>query len=174
MTLNFQWNEDDFAESQRLGLRGQSDKTRAVRTILSLFIISLVISGTLWQRFAHIPTLTWQAFLTAALLTVVLRFVAAKFIGNSLTSWWFRRQYRNLPVLQLPMQVVTDKHGIAYTNARYTRRASWTSIVKWRETKTSFLIYIKFSLFVLIPKRDMPDGEVSAFRELLSSNVQKN
>lgn len=72
------------------------------------------------------------------------------------------------------MQVVTDKHGIAYTNARYTRRASWTSIVKWRETKTSFLIYIKFSLFVLIPKRDMPDGEVSAFRELLSSNVQKN
>ena len=173
MTLNFQWNEDDFAESERLGLRGHLDQTKAVRMVLFLFVISLVISGKLWRRFAHIPPLAWQLALSTALLTVVLTF-AAKFIGNSLTRWWFRRQYLDLAVMQLPMQIVTDKHGIVYTNARYTRKASWTAIAKWRETKTSFLIYIKFSLFVLIPKRDMPPGEVSAFRDLLSSHVQRS
>jgi len=173
MTLDFQWNEDDFAESQRLGLPGQRDKVKAARTLFVLFVISLIISGKLWQRLAHIPLLTWQVLLTAGLLTVVLTFVA-RFIGHWLTRWWFRRQYRNLPGVQLPMRIVTDKHGMIYTNARFTRRASWASIVKWRETKTSFLIYIKFSLFVLVPKRDMPPGQVSVFRELLSSKAQKS
>ncbi len=172
MTLDFQWNEDDFAESERLILQGQGDKVKAVRTVLVLFIFSLVISGKLWRRLAHIPPLTWQVLLTAGLLTVVLTF-AARFIGAWFTRWWFRRQYRKLPAVQLPMQIVTDKHGMIYTNASFQRRASWSSIVKWRETKTSFLIYIKFSLFVLIPKRDMPSGQVSVFRELLSSKVQK-
>jgi len=168
MTLDFQWNEDDFAESQRLVLQGQRDKVKAASTLLVLFIISLVISGKLWQRLAHIPPLAWQVFLTAVVLTFV-----ARFIGHWFTRWLFRRQYRKLPVVRLPMQIVTDEHGIIYTNARFTRRASWTSIVKWRETKTSFLIYIKFSLFVLVPKRDMPSGQVSVFRELLSSKAQK-
>ena len=91
MTLDFQWNEDDFAESERLILQGQRDKVKAVRTVLVLFIISLVISGELWRRLAHILPLTWQVLLTAGLLTVVLTFVA-RFIGDWFTRWWFRRQ----------------------------------------------------------------------------------
>src|SRR4249920_2675197 len=123
MTLDFQWNEDDFAESERLILQGQGDKVKAVRTVLVLFIFSVVISGKLWRRLAHIPPLTWQVLLTAGLLTVVLTF-AARFIGAWFTRWWFRRQYRKLPVVQLPMQIVTDKHGMIYKNARFQRSAS--------------------------------------------------
>lgn len=172
MTLDFQWNKDDFAESQLLIFHGLPGKKKNIRVVLSLFIFGLLIGGTLLRRFAKVPPLHWR-LLTAGLFAVAFVFIV-RFIGNWLMRWWFRKQYHMLPALHLPMQIVTDEHGMVYANASYKRRASWTSIVKWRETKTSFLIYIKFSLFVLIPKRDMPPGQISIFRELLGSKVRNN
>jgi hypothetical protein len=172
MTLDFQWNEDDFAESERLVLRGIPRDKRGVG-VFGLFILGLLIGDVLWRRFAHIPALYWR-LLTGCLFAVVLVFIA-RFLERWLTRWWFRRLYRKLPRgVQLPRQIVTNEHEMVYTTAMYQRRASWTSIVKWRETNTSFLIYIKFSLFVLIPKRGMLPGQVSALRELLSLKVHSS
>lgn len=169
MTLDFQWTENDFAESERLVLRGMPREKKGVG-VFFLFILGLLIGDMLWRKFAHVPSLYWR-LLTGGLLAVVLMFIA-RFLQRWLTRWWFRRLFRKLPpAVQLPRQIVTNEHEMVYTNAMYTRRTSWASIAKWRETSTSFLIYIKFSLFVLIPKRDMPPGQISAFRELLSSKV---
>jgi len=171
MTLDFQWNEYDFAESQRLSSRGLPGENK-IRLVLSLFIFGLLIGATLLRRFAKIQPLHWR-LLAAGRFAVAFVFIL-RLIGNWLMRGWFRKQYHRIPALQLPMQIVTDEHGMVYANASYKRRASWAAIVKWRETKTSFLIYIKFNLFVLVPKRDMPPGQISMFCELLSSKVRKN
>src|SRR6476660_6226036 len=120
MTLDFQWNEDDFAESELLILRGLPGEKKNIRVALSLFIFGLLISGTLLRRVAKIPPLHWR-LLTTGLFAVAFVFIAM-FIGNWLMRWWFRKQYHMLPVLQLPMQIVTDEHGMVYANASYKRR----------------------------------------------------
>jgi hypothetical protein len=170
MTLDFQWNEDDFAESERLKLRSLS-RTNKGAGVLGLFVFGFVVGGMLCQKFTHI-TLPWQ-LLTAGLFAVALLCIA-RFMGRWLMRRLFRAQYRKLvPGVQLPRQLATDEHGVVYATAMYKRRASWASIVEWRETRTNFQIYIKFNLFALIPKRDMPASQVSAFRELLSSRVHR-
>jgi hypothetical protein len=168
MTFDFQLNEDDFVEAQRNHLRKQYGKIRMVPLIgFSLLVVLGVIGGISWLIDQKSGAAMQMAPL-ALFITIFGSIVLWPWLGIS-----FRRQFRKIRALQLPIHLDADENGILYTNGNGQSKSSWEALEDWREAKGCFMLYTQPNLFFVLPKRSMEPQQILAFRELVSSKVRK-
>lgn len=171
MTFNYQLNEDDFAAAQACHVRSYYKKPRA-RIFLAMAAL-MIFSGATVVIQSMLRKDTEALIRTAPFVVLGLLWIA--WFARMLSSGsMFRKQFRKIRALQLPLQIVLTESGISYSSANGESRADWRAIERWQECKSNFMFYTQPRLFYILPKRIMQPEEIIATRELLASKVTQS
>jgi len=85
-----------------------------------------------------------------------------------------RRAYQQRKDLQRPCTFCAQEEGLQFSTEGISGTKAWSDYVKWKEGRSSFLIYMSDNLYQVMPKRFLgSDTEVGAFRELLQRKVAR-
>jgi hypothetical protein len=85
-----------------------------------------------------------------------------------------RQMKRKSPALQGLIKYEFDDVGMRIAGPHTTAELRWPSFVKWRENKTTFLLYQNPRLAQIIPKRFFSSAEdVAAVQDLLRTHVDQ-
>src|SRR5262249_55632025 len=168
MNLQFQLNENDYVDAQLAHMR----KSLAARSSFSLwaggFIIILTTIAVIVGLIDGSTEFGRQLAPMGGLVLLVVFMIL--YIRSGIP---YRRQFRRIKSLQMPMQLVIGNDEIAYTNANGQSKMLWSTFEDWRESKISFLLYSQPRLFYIVPKRAIPADQIPAFRSLLESRILK-
>jgi hypothetical protein len=66
-----------------------------------------------------------------------------------------------------------DAEGVTYRTAGSTTTTSYRSLVEYRETKSSFLVYASPGIANIVPKRAFSPSDVARVGALLAANVKR-
>ena len=84
------------------------------------------------------------------------------------------RAVRKTPNLQGPVHFHFDDTGFSFDSLHVRAELKWGASVKWKESKSVFLVYQNPRLGNIIPKRFFSShADVDAVRELLRAHVRK-
>jgi hypothetical protein len=171
MTFNYQLNEDDFAAAQACHLRNYLKKPTA-RILVAIGAL-MILSGAVvlvQALLAHNSRALLQIAPYTILVLVWLVWLTRMFSSGSM----FRKQFRKIRSLQLPMQLLLTESELRYTSANGETTAAWHAIERWQECKLNFMLYTQPRLFFILPKRVMQPEEIAAMRELLARKLPKS
>ena len=80
---------------------------------------------------------------------------------------------RKNPALQGPGRYVFGQDGYVREGPHSRAEIKWSALVRWKESKNSFLLYPNPRAFITVPKRFFQNsGDVDALRSLLQANVR--
>jgi YcxB-like protein len=84
-----------------------------------------------------------------------------------------RRIFAQTPALQRPYQVTWDDRALTSTSQQGAGMYPWAEFHKSREIAGLFLIFLSDVMFIMVPKRDFPDGmTMRNFRECTQTRVR--
>jgi hypothetical protein len=81
-------------------------------------------------------------------------------------------QFNRTKALHEPIHFEAGDGGVVFRTKRGESSMKWEGVEKWRESKSSFLLYTQPRLFFVIPKRALDVEQAAALRELLRGRVQ--
>jgi YcxB-like protein len=96
-----------------------------------------------------------------------------------LYMWFFvfyraRRQIKQSPNLQAPIQYDFDEGGYRMTASHSNSDIKWSAIAKWKEGKHGFIIYANVNFGSIVPKRFFQNAaDVEAVRGLLKAHAKR-
>lgn len=67
--------------------------------------------------------------------------------------WWARRAFRTLKSAGTPFKGETSEEGITISSQYGGGITPWDHVIRWREGRKVFLLYVSTSLFYVLPKR---------------------
>jgi hypothetical protein len=162
IAAEFQLTSDDYAEAHASHLANVLGKKLTLATFVLGAALLVTLFITLTDPAARLETLPAWIFLGAMLLLVVL--LRSKAL--------YRMQFNKLKALHEPIHFEVGNGGVVFRNRRGETTINWVGLEKWRESKTTFLLYPQQRLFFVVPKRALDADQVVALRELLGSHVQ--
>jgi len=162
IAAEFQLTSDDYAQAHATHLANVLGK----RLILATFVLGSALLVTLFITLtdpAARPEIlpAWIFLVGMLLLAVLLRSKAL-----------YRMQFKKVKALHEPIHFEVGNNGVVFRNRRGVTTVNWEGLEKWRESKSSFLLYVQPRLFFVVPKRVLDIDQVAALRELLRSRVQ--
>jgi hypothetical protein len=161
MQLSYELTEQDFLEAQLF----HRNRSRAF-----LFLVAVMGIFAAFSAYNCLSRPQSDAISCLLPLVIVLAFWA-------LALWWLpkrrpRSLYRNQPGVHGPMSLIVDDEGIQEKGALASSQAKWQSLIRWRETKNTFMIYPSPCTFYAVPKRAFTPEQLDEFRALLGNNVK--
>ncbi|MGD0866682.1 MAG: YcxB family protein [Rhizomicrobium sp.] len=83
-----------------------------------------------------------------------------------------RRIFRQQKGLQRPFEMDWSGDSLKLTTETGNNSLPWSHLLKWREGKRLFLLYLSDVMFYIVPKRAFPDeAAIDEFREVLRSKI---
>ena len=161
IAAEFQLTSDDYAEAQLNHFIQHLGK----KLILYIFVLGAALAVTLLialtdpaKRSEMLPA--WIFFGAVLLLIFLLR-----------SKVLYRMQFNRTKALHFPINFEAGDGGVVFRSQRGESTTRWEAFEKWRESKSSFLLYTQPRLFFVVPKRVLDIDQVAALRELLKSRV---
>ena len=81
------------------------------------------------------------------------------------------RSLQNTPFYQGKVRVHVDDFGTRFVYNTGDSNTQWSGYVRFLETKNLFMLYVSKVMFRPIPKRVLPEGQVSELREMLQKRI---
>lgn len=166
MTFDFQLTEDDFVDAQLSYVRSQYRKPKTAIP-LAMFAL-LAILGCALALFDPRSKSARQLAPMVILVIVGAAILAYLFSGHP-----FRKQFRKIRALHMPLQITLTDSEIVYTSESGQSKTGWEAIERWQESKGSFMLFTQPRVFFIVPKRVMQPEQVVACRELLTARTGK-
>lgn len=84
------------------------------------------------------------------------------------------RTFKKTPNLQGPIHFRFDDQGLSFDGPHASSEMKWGAILKWKESKSTFLVYQNPRIGSIIPKRFFSTpADVDGVRELLRTHVPR-
>lgn len=102
--------------------------------------------------------------------------ILAALLGVVITVWGYIAWNASSPSrveLYEPVAYEFGDDGIIYASPSGTGTIDWAQVSKWRYAVGHFLLYVAGATYLLVPERDIAEGEVDAFGALLRAHVRK-
>jgi len=165
MQLTYTLTARDFVDAQyahrnRTFLSRWAWRAAAACVLLIVFLQILLV--LLYPSAHTLDTSVPLALGTTAMAVVFL--LLPRMSGTS--------QFKRQPAAHGVHTAELDDNGVFAKSPIAESRYSWDMFIDWVESKTVFLCYMSPRMFVIIPKREMKAGDVSALRSLLQRNVR--
>lgn len=162
MTAQFELTADDYADAQRTHLRKMLGwKIAFAYLFVIIFILGIIIS-VFDSRYLEQMKPLWFLAALATLLVALTE-----------TGVLYRRQFRKLQVLQVPVTMEVDHDSIFLSSERGEGRTKWSSYEKWQESRRVFLLYTQPKLFYVVPKHALGPEKTDVFRQLLQEKIRR-
>lgn len=157
-TVNF----DEYLEGHKI----MAAKRRLwIRGICVLYGVGIVIYGSLYAPVKTNITLPLVAAIIIAYGIV---------ISPILFRYRVKRNWDRYPKLKDEFSMKISPEGIVTLDDKGNpSHTNWESFIYHRESRSLFLLYYSPRLPVLIPKRLIPESDLPAFRDLLSSALRE-
>jgi len=166
MTFDFELTEDDFVDAQLSYVRSQYRKPK-IAIPLAVFALFAIV-GCIFSLIAHRSQSARQFAPMVFLVIAGAVILAYLFSGHP-----FRRQFRKIRALHVPLQITLSDSEIVYTSENGESKTGWGAIERWQESKGSFMLFTQPRMFFIVPKRVMQPGQIVACRELLTARIAK-
>jgi len=169
MIFEYQLNEDDFVDAQRMHMRKALGRvSRAAFVLFGIIIVSAIVVTIYWftrgsSEVGH-QLQPFVLFVTVGVLVIL-------YIWSGIP---YRRHFRKIRALQTPMKFAVNEDEVLASSARGEGKIAWTAFEDWRESKKNFLLYSQPNLFHVVPKRVMQSHQISVFRDLLKNRIHKS
>ena len=162
MNAEFELAADDYADAQRAHLRRMLGWKIAFAYVFAIiFMLGIIISIFDSRYFEQMKPL----WFLGALVTLL--------VALTETGFLYRRQFRKLKALQLPVTMQVDHDSVLLSSDRGKGRTKWSSYEKWQESRRVFLLYIQPRLFHIVPKHGLGPEKTEAFRQLLREKIHR-
>ena len=79
---------------------------------------------------------------------------------NLARDWTVRRAFRQSLPMRSPIRLTWDEQAIGFHTDMSDARYEWSRFFRWRAGKTTLLLYRDSQLFLLVPRRALPEGAV--------------
>lgn len=146
------------------------------------------------ERADDLDAYTWVRWHTSAwpILALFLLVVVVITVWTRAEAWWAPSGVIFLPLLyflslrrvamameraHLPNGVTTytiAESGVECTNDVARSQTQWTAFIKAAETKRSFLLFMRNSAFIILPKRCFAAADVPRLRLILERGVARD
>ena len=104
----------------------------------------------LWARTPILEDTAFFIFFGLALL-----FLAWDYLAR---DWTVRRAFRQSLPMRSPIRLAWDEQAIGFHTEMSDARYEWSRFFRWRASKTTMLLYRDSQLFLLVPRRVLPEG----------------
>jgi hypothetical protein len=172
MKLTFSYTFADYREANRAHARRNKLRwlIRTSFTVLVLLLACLMISflvrstatpGTGRIEWANLrPILPWLL-------------ASGGLIGWALAAPYLtvRRAWLGQPAMQLQQTVEISDAGLVIDDEQSRNEYKWNAFIRLVESRNLFLFFPSNLVFIMIPKRAIPPGELDAFRMMLNERL---
>jgi hypothetical protein len=85
-----------------------------------------------------------------------------------------RRAYKQRKDLQRPISFTATESGLSFATEGSSGVKPWADFHKWKEGKSTLLLYLSDNLYQAVPKRFFAsERELDAFREVVSQRIAR-
>ena len=155
---------DEYFDTQKMATQSRRSILRTIMVFGGIFLIVPNLPDT--STASGYPS--WQLIFGIALLVYGLIVSPLQF------RYRVRRNWNRYPAAHMRQRFFFDNTGMTIIddvgNPAITK---WNKFVKWRETESTFMLFLSPLLWVIIPKRLLGIEKVLEFRVFVSSMLNK-
>ena len=135
-----------------------------IRGVLLVIAAGLLVYGALQS-----PTIPDPAYILPAIILPLSAFV----ISPHLFRRRVRRNWDRYPAIRKDMEITVTAEGIdSLDDKGNPSHMAWSNFIRFRESKSLFLLHLSPLLPLCLPKRLVPEEDLPGLRQLLSLSIQ--
>ena len=172
MKLTFSYTFADYREANRAHARSNKLRWLIRTSVTVLFLLVACLMMTLLVRSQATPGTGKIGWVN---LKPILPWLL---VSGGLIVWALaapyltvRRAWLGQPAMQLQQTVEITDAGLVIDDEQSRNEYKWNAFIRLVESRNLFLLFPSNLVFVMIPKRAVPPGELDAFRFTLNERL---